>query len=253
MQDFKVKTEKFEGPLDLLLELVEKKKLHITEVSLASVADEFINHINSLEDLPMAQTADFIVIASTLLLIKSKALLPYLDLTKEEEGNIEELEIRLKVYKLIKETSKEIGELYGRNIIYPLNPPPREIKFAPGSSLTLSGIHEGINAVLHNLPKTDRKPQTKVRTVISLEEMIERLEKRIRGAISMTFKEFAQSSKWDANMSTEEIRAKKVEMVVSFLALLELVKQGIMAVKQENRFGDILMETQDISTPKYGG
>jgi segregation and condensation protein A len=252
MQNFAIKIDKFEGPLDLLLEMVEKKKLHITEVSLASVADEFINHIKSYQEMPMAQTADFIVIASTLLLIKSKALLPYLDLSKEDEGNIEELEIRLKVYKLIRDASKEIENLYGKKVIYPLNPPPREIRFAPGTALSLSGIHEAVSSVLNNLPKQDRRPQTQVKTVISLEEMIERLEKKIKSAVSMTFKEFAQNSKWDAGMPVEEIRAKKVEIVVSFLALLELVKQGIMGVKQESRFGDILMETQDVSTPKYG-
>ncbi|MEK7117749.1 MAG: segregation/condensation protein A, partial [Patescibacteria group bacterium] len=83
--DFKVKTGDFEGPLELLLELIEKRKLHINDVSLSQVADDFIAHIKSLEEFPMNDSADFILIASTLLLIKSKSLLPTLELTEDEK------------------------------------------------------------------------------------------------------------------------------------------------------------------------
>ena len=82
---FKVKTSSFEGPLDLLLDLIEKRKLFINDVSLAKVTDDFIAHIKQFDDLPMAESAHFILIASTLLLIKSKSLLQELNLTEEEK------------------------------------------------------------------------------------------------------------------------------------------------------------------------
>ena len=97
--DFKVKIGEIEGPLELILDLIEKRKLHISDVSLSQVADEFIEYIKSFEEFPIQDSADFILVASTLLLIKSKSLLPNLSLTPEEQDNIEDLENRLATYK----------------------------------------------------------------------------------------------------------------------------------------------------------
>ena len=81
---FQIKTEAFEGPLDLLLALIEKRKLFISDISLAEVADDFIEYIKTFDEFPVDMTANFILIASTLLLIKSKSLLPSMTLTSEE-------------------------------------------------------------------------------------------------------------------------------------------------------------------------
>src|SRR3989344_4410007 len=97
--EFKIHIEGFEGPLELLLSLIEKRKLPINDVSLASVTDEYILHIQQQKEFPLSETSHFILIASTLLLIKSKSLLPTLELTEEEAGDIENLERRLKLYK----------------------------------------------------------------------------------------------------------------------------------------------------------
>src|SRR3989344_5879114 len=110
--DFKVRVGQFEGPLELLLELIEKKKLHISDVSISQVADEFIEYIKSFETFPTADSADFILIASTLLLIKSKSLLPNLSLTEEEQGSIEDLENRLVIYKKYKELSANLEKIF---------------------------------------------------------------------------------------------------------------------------------------------
>src|SRR4051794_29176459 len=98
-----VKTPVYEGPLDLLLELIEKRKLLINDISLAAVTDEYIAKINSLSELPVGETADFIALAATLLLIKSRSLLPTLALSGEEERDIKELEYRLAVYQILKD------------------------------------------------------------------------------------------------------------------------------------------------------
>ncbi|MDE2172553.1 MAG: segregation/condensation protein A, partial [Patescibacteria group bacterium] len=100
---FTVKTQTFEGPLDLLLDLIEKRKFFISDISLAKVTDDFITHIKQFENMPMGESAHFILVASTLLLIKSKSLLPELALSVEEQGDIRDLETRLKIYKRIKE------------------------------------------------------------------------------------------------------------------------------------------------------
>src|SRR6478609_2971026 len=98
MMDFAVKTPVYEGPLDLLLDLVEKRKLFVSDVSLAQVTDDFIKYIESHEEFPISESAEFIVIASTLMLVKSRSLLPMLELTQEEEASIEDLEKRLVLY-----------------------------------------------------------------------------------------------------------------------------------------------------------
>ena len=100
---YQVSTQQFTGPLDLLLQLVEKKNLAITELSLAQVTQEYVAFLNEQEEINPEDLADFLVIASTLLLIKSRSLLPSLVLAPEEETEIMDLETRLKIYKLYKD------------------------------------------------------------------------------------------------------------------------------------------------------
>src|SRR3990172_7210791 len=106
--------DKFNGPLDKLLELIEDKRLSITEVSLAQVTDDFLNYIRSISssEPDIRLIADFIAVASRLILIKSKFLLPGLSMTGEEEAEIKDLEKRLKLYQEIKPALKIISELW---------------------------------------------------------------------------------------------------------------------------------------------
>jgi len=237
---YKVKTEVFEGPLDLLLSLIEKRKLFINDISLSKVTDDYISHVQNLADYSIPDRANFIVIASTLLLIKSKSLLPTLNLTGEEEGSIEDLEKRLKEYQRIKELSVHIKEMFGRNIIYPKNQNKNIVPvFSPEEGMTVAGIFASIKEVLKSIPKKEILPQAMVKKVISLEEMITDLTHRIKSSIKMSFKEFAGNQE------------HKVNIIVSFLAMLELVKQGIIDVTQNDQYGDINMETQEVGVPRY--
>jgi len=115
-QSFDIKTDVFEGPLELLLQLIEKRKLFVNDVALAEVADDFIQYIENAEDFPLEQTSYFILVASTLVLIKSKSLLPNLELTDDEQSNIDELEKRLLLYKRYKELSKGLEKIFGKSI-----------------------------------------------------------------------------------------------------------------------------------------
>jgi len=238
---FTIKTEVFEGPLDLLLSLVEKRKLFINDIALSKVTDDFIAHIQNFENMPMADSAQFILIASTLLLIKSKSLLPTLTLTEEEEEGIHDLETRLKIYQRIKDASVNIKNIFGVNIIYPQSQSrPIETIFSPHESMNLLSLALSIKDIIKSLPKKENIPKAVVRKVISLEETIDNLTKRITQGLRMKFSDFA-------NVSKEE----KVNVIVSFLAMLELVKQGILHVSQENHFGDIHMETKEVGVPRY--
>ena len=234
---YKVKTAVFEGPLDLLLSLIEKRKLFINDISLAEVTDDYIAYINELNEtkgIKMADIADFIVVAATLILIKSKSLLPGIELSDEEKESIEELEIRLQTYKAIKEVGREIKELYGKEVIFKREESEDfEIVFAPGETLSIKTLHGIIQDMIGRMPKKEKRPEAVVKKVISLEEMIEKLTERIGNATSVSFEEFKKTS------SHKELKEQKIHAIVSFLALLELVKQGLIDVIQDREFEDI--------------
>jgi segregation and condensation protein A len=238
---YQVKTEVFEGPLDLLLNLIEKHKLFINDISLSKVTDDYISHVRSLGDFLLSDRANFIVIASTLLLIKSKSLLPALSLTEEETTSIEDLEARLKEYQRIKELSIHVKELFGKNIIFSGGQSQNiQPVFSPHEKITISHVITAVKEVLKSIPKKEILPQAVIKKIISLEEMIGNLTARIQSSIKMSFKEFSKHG-----------NEHKINVIVSFLAMLELVKQGIIEVTQENRHGDIQMETQQVGVPKY--
>jgi segregation and condensation protein A len=241
---YKVKSEVFEGPLDLLLELVNKRKLFISDVSLASVTDDFIKYIEEHEEFPIGESAEFIVIASTLMLVKSRSLLPGLELTHEEEESIQDLEQRLSLYAKVKEVAVEIGKLYGKQVIFEKLPAKnRLVVFSPDSKTDIKNLFMALGRVLESVPKTEIVPRALVRKMISLEETIENLSGRIAKSMRMKFSEFSDTK-------GELTHEKKVLVIVGFLAMLELVKRGAIRVTQESG-GDIEMETGAVGVPNY--
>jgi len=238
---FTVKTQAFEGPLDLLLDLIEKKKLFVGDIALAKVTDDFIAHIRQFENMPMGESAHFILIASTLLLIKSKSLLPDLALTEEEQGDIHDLETRLKIYKRIKEASRNVEKLFGGDMIFGQSQ-SRAVApvFAPDPAFSLERALSSLKDLVQRLPKNESLPKVAVKKLLSLEDMIGDLTKRITSQLKMNFSQF-----------TAKHRGEKVNVIVSFLAMLELVKQGILQVSQTKEFADIEMETKQVGVPTY--
>lgn len=237
---FTIKHEQFEGPLDLLLGLIEKRKLMVNEFSLAKITDDYIAHVRELGNYPLADSAHFILIASTLVLIKSRSLLPELKLTEEEEASVQNLEDRLKLYQRIKELSTHVRERFGREFLFQPNARKIEPVFSPDESMTVGNLMNAIEALVRSLPKKEKLSQVIVRKVVSLEETISKLTQRITSSLKMSFREFAGVGKQE-----------KVGVIVSFLAMLELVKQGIIEVRQERDFSDIMMETNAVGVPNY--
>ena len=241
LENYNVKTEVFEGPLDILLDLIEKRKLLVNDVSLAKVADDYIEHIRALGELPIADTAQFVLIASTLILIKSKSLLPGIELTEEEEQSIGDLENRLKMRQKYRELSVHIKKLFGARMLFAPQPRKETVAvFAPDKQTTPANLFSKIKFVLASIPKPEVLPKTVVKKVISLEEAIVSLTERISKNLKMKFKDFAPADK-----------GEKIGLIISFLAMLELVKQGIIAVRQDKAFHEIEMETTNVSVPRY--
>src|SRR3989338_11100179 len=107
----------FEGSFDFLLDLIERRKLHIHDISLSEVADDYLSYIETLGEFPTKDAAHFLVIASTLVLIKSRSLLPGLALTPEEETSIDDLEGRLKLLLRIRELAIPVGARFIKDIL----------------------------------------------------------------------------------------------------------------------------------------
>jgi len=230
---YTVKTSSFEGPFNLLLSLIEEHKLFINDLSLAEVTEDYLKYINTLGSLPPAQIASFMVVASTLILIKSKSLLPNLSLTDEETQDISELENRLRLYELYSKLGINIKSNFGKNIIFaPLERKNDVLIFLPDNRITKESMMTMVSDVLGRIPKKVFLPEVEVKKVISIEEMIDKLTERIQKALSFNFKEFA------GHASTKE---EKVVVIVGFLAILEMSRQGMLNLMQENNFEDIII------------
>lgn len=239
--EFAVKTPVFEGPLELLIELVEKRKLLINDISLAEVTDEYMERVSQMQQLSLPNTAQFINLAATLLLIKSKSLLPVLDLTDEEEENIEDLQERLKLYQIYRNAAKTLQSVFGEEMMYEKTfVPPSDPLFVTDKFTELSELQLAADRVLKNLPKPDVKPKVRVRKVVSLEEMIDRLHHRIERQMNLKFSDLIKDEK------------EKGSVIVGFLAILESVKQGSVLVAQAKRYDDIHIEREGKSVPLYG-
>jgi segregation and condensation protein A len=234
LPSYTVKTASFEGPLELLLQLVEGRKLFINEISLAAVTDEYLAFARSLPKEDLVELTSFLSIASTLILIKSRSLLPGFIVTKEEEQDIKDLESRLALYALVRELSADLSLRYGAKII--CTGVSREIKapvFAPdvrlGQDLLASIGHE----VLAKLPKEEVLPEVRVRKIISIDEMLSSLTERIAANMKVSFRA------WQESLGTGDPEEVKGNVIVSFLAMLELVRQGMMDALQSDAFEDI--------------
>lgn len=241
---YKVKQGSFDGPLELLLSLIEQKKLFVNEISLAEVTNDYIAHIKSLSDVPsdkhIANVSYFILIAATLILIKSKSLLPNLSLTDDETEKIVDLETRLKLYKIIKNASIEIGNNFGTKIIFMPNERIwSEPLFSSDPLITQENMLKSVKDVLNHVPKKSEKlPDVEVKKIINIEEIINSLTDRIEGAMKLSFKEFTQNS----GIKNQE--EAKVHVIISFLAMLELVREGLIDVMQNSSLGDIEINKQ---------
>ena len=245
--NYHVKTEHFEGPLDLLLSLIEKRKLFISDFSLSKVADDYIAHIRRFEAFPMNDVANFLLVASTLVLIKSKSILPNLNLTTEEESDIDDLKRRLAMYELFRNLSEHIKKNFGKQLIFERSGRPEmQVVFAPDIRASAMQMGQSIKDVVSALPKKIIIPKATVKKVISLEEMMTRLSSRVTQALKTSFSQFSRYEK-----GAPIAREKRVEIIVSFLAMLELVKQGIVHVTQHEDYGDIDIETHKFDTPHY--
>ncbi|TSD04115.1 MAG: segregation and condensation protein A [Parcubacteria group bacterium Greene0714_36] len=227
-----MRQEKFEGPLELLLDLIEKEKIPISEISLAKVAEEYLAEVKSLAMPDPEELAGFLVIAVQLLLIKSRSLLPGLLVPVEEEQSIAELEERLRLLQILREAARKIQNIerqgrrsYGRDGYSGVT-----TVFYPPPEMTSPGILARAFAdVVALIPKPEKLAEEKIKRIISLEERITHLRHILQDAVERGFSHITRDAK------------EKMEIVVSFLAILELAKDRFVDLRQEEPFSEIFV------------
>lgn len=237
---FSIKTASFEGPFEVVLDLIEARKLLVNELALAAITDEYIQHVRKQETFPIEATANFIQIAATLLLIKSKSLIPDLTLTEEEQGDVEDLKRRLATYERVREAARELSRVFGRKVMLAAGKKKPEVMFAPARDMNSAALAEALARVLAAREAVEELPEARVKPMVTIEEMMDQLAKRVQSALTLSFNEYRGSTK------------EKVEVIVSFLALLELVKQGAVAAEQFENYGDIRISHTGTGVPNYG-
>lgn len=233
---YKVKLEKFEGPLDLLLQLIENSDLDITEVALSEVADQFMQYLEAVEDKNPEELADFLVVASRLLLIKSRILLPNLHI--EDESEAIELETQLKIYKEYYEAAKKIENILAEKKVLFVRekiPLDRDIIFNPPKNLDTSKIKKIFLEVIKEIESIIQLPKKTMLRAVSIKEKIEYIKNKILSGINLNFSDLIKESK------------DRTEVVISFLGVLELVKQRHVVVRQDEKFDEICISRVDAS------
>lgn len=236
---YAVRLQQFEGPLNLLLELIEEEKLDITQLSLATVTDNFLKYLEEHPDIPPEDLTDFLVVASRLLLIKSKLLLPYLQLQQDDEGE-QDLEAQLRIFKYYLDASKVLEKMIARKkFLYVHEKLPKvDIGFSPPLGFTTDAMTMLFRGVIARLTPIVQVPVTKVmERNVSIHDKIRHIRDTIAKASKLSFKELIMSAE------------SKTEIIVSFLALLELVKQRHIVVTQDSRFSDITISKFTATTP----
>jgi len=246
MDQFSYESEHFHGPLETLLDLIESRKLSVSLVSLSEVCDGYLSYVEKLPELPLSETSQFVLVASTLLLIKSRSLLP-LPLTDDEELSIEELERRLKRLAKIREAAKLIKNEWGRAPLAFARRSPvlatitglERPSFAPAES-SLETIFAAARKLVHALPKPERMVEATVAPILKLEDVIVSLKDRLTRAVKTRWSDVTKG-------------ASRGDIIVHFLAVLELVRNGSISTTQDRLFSDILIESDEAGgLPKYG-
>jgi segregation and condensation protein A len=223
--------EKFEGPLSLLVKLIEAEELDITQVSLAKVAGDYIEYIKT-HALDPEETAEFLVIAAKLLLIKSKSLLPYLE--PEEEEELEEFAEQLRMYQEYLAASKKIQDLLGAKKFMFSRPFNRKALllssklFSPPKDYQKNMARAIMAEFIGRLqPLVEKLPEKIIENKVTIEEKILLISQGLNERIRLSFSEVLKNG------------GDQTEVIVAFLAMLELVRMRQVGAEQGELFGEI--------------
>ncbi len=246
MEKLDIKLDAFEGPLDLLLHLIEKNKFNIFDIPIVEITKQYLDYLDAMEEDNMDVMSEFLVMAATLISIKSKMLLPKEETEEEEEEDPRaELVKSLLEYKMYKYASSELKDMSidAANAFYKEETIPKEVKevkeeIDPAEligDMTMQKLNEIFTTLLRReIDRVDpvrSKFGTITREEIKLEDKMVEIRSEVKGLKSINFKTLLGSKRG------------KLNLIVSFLAILELMKSGVLMIRQDEMFGDIIIDS----------
>ena len=234
---YEVKIENFEGPLDLLCHLIDKNKMNIYDIRINDITDQYIEYINKMEEMNLEVTSEFLLMASTLLYVKSKNLLPK-ENEDQEEITEEELIRRIIDYKKYKEITKILKQnydIYGKRFTKMSEniELPKQVLDKKYDSKIIPEIYSKIVEKNSNRLKKKKKNIQKIAIVDIY---------TVGDKVKQMFKELIHNNKFIFNKLFSLNRCNKKEIVTAFTGLLEMSRRNKVTTKQEEMFGDIIVE-----------
>ena len=234
---YAIKLDNFEGPLDLLCHLVDKNKMDINQIKISEITDQYIDYINKMQELNLDVTSEFILMASTLLFIKSKSLLPK-QVEDEAELTEEELVHRIIEYKKYKEISKKLKELYQvySKRFYKV---PDKIEL-PARKLEQNYSKDLIEQSYKNLLEKNKSKINK--NAINIEKIAITETVTVTSKVKDIFKELIKKPRFIFSKLCSAKKYTRLETVTAFSGILELTRRNKIKAQQERTFGDIIVE-----------
>lgn len=234
---YAIKLDNFEGPLDLLCHLVDKNKMDINQIKISEITDQYIDYINKMQELNLDVTSEFILMASTLLFIKSKSLLPK-QVEDEAELTEEELIHRIIEYKKYKEISKKLKELYQvySKRFYKV---PDKIEL-PARKLEQNYSKDLIEQSYKNLVEKNKSKINK--NAINIEKIAITETVTVTSKVKDIFKELIKKPRFIFSKLCSAKKYTRLETVTAFSGILELTRRNKIKAQQEKNFGDIIVE-----------
>ena len=240
------KINQFEGPLDLLLHLIDKNKFNIFDIPIVEITEQYLDYLNRMQEENLDVMSEFLVMAATLISIKAKMLLPREEKEEEEEEDPRaELVRRLLEYKMYKYASLELKDMNldaGKNHYKPATIPKEVLEYKEEidpaeviGDVTLAKLNEIFTQVMKRTVDRVDPVRSKFGTIekdeVRIEDKMDDIRASIRGLKGINFKTLL------------EIQATKINIIVTFMAILELMKVGDITIRQDELFGDIIIDS----------
>lgn len=234
-ESYRVTLPIFEGPLDLLLHLIQREELDITAISLVQITDQYLAYIGQMEKIDPDSLADFLVVAARLIFIKSRALLPRPPAApedEEEEDPGEQLARQLREYKRYKDVAKQLGLIDEQRLrsFVRIAPPPKMQSKIDLEGVTLEGLLAAVREALSVVPLGPPVDEVVSRYVVTIGDQVSHILGLAASGKRVTFRSLLKGAH------------SRLEIIITFLALLELLKRRRVLVRQEEIFGEITLE-----------
>lgn len=239
-QIYSIKTNDFEGPMDLLCHLIDKNKMSVCDINISEITDQYMQYLNAMEELNLEIASEFVIMASTLLYLKSKTLLPIIENAESEEEELTEEELlrRIIEYKKYKEISQKFKQMYQDNY-------SRFFKDAEKIKFNKKELEAEVNSsmIVNTYTKIIEKNKKRLnRNAKNIKKIAITDKYTVSSKVKEMYKVLVKNKKFVFNNLYSQKQCNKEEVVTAFTGLLEMSRRSKVQTSQNILFGDIMVE-----------